>query len=659
MTDVFISHCPKDKFIAEYMCRYLTERGFLCMTSEGYTSRTKVDKGSHTEAFAEMKVFIFIYSDNSSSSEKMAGQLEMALNKPGTTILPYRVNNAIIKERYAGIFAGMVRIDGYPIHHDLRFNQVYEAVSQIINTPAPNINMTRVPCETPVNSKGRIFGYIALGIACAALLAKGLLAVSFTHNVQVKVQEEPETNEVRKIPRETSSFNYTACFLGEQYSGEYVGETGENGLPDGSGEFRAKSSDEAESVTFEYIGEFSDGAITGNGSCHYVYPDDTSYEYTGCFENGAMKGRGVCDYYYPDSDYLIRETHEGLWQDSGNISDFHETEYLANGTVREFSGEFKDNQWSGSGSLKNSYSSGEIKDEVYTGTWVNNCLEGDISLVINYTNGDVCEYSGGFSGEKWNGSGVKTYTYASGDKKETKFEGCWTDGQISGKIIRTVTYTNGDVDEYTGEYSDGNLNGKGIQVRSYASGEVEKSIFEGEWKDGQRTGEGVHTRYFRVSRSSDMETKVLEGVWTEGALSGNVTVTETYADGDTRLYKGGYADNNWHGKGELVCTYVSSSDGKEKKVIKGTWDNGKLTGNIERTVYYRNGNTEEYKGDYSDNAKNGKGVTTFTDYNGEKWVEKGEFADDALKEGTKTYYDKKGKVSKEIEYFNGIEQPIR
>ena len=60
MTEIFISHCPKDRQLAETMCGFLTQRGYVCMTSSGFDARGGYSSRARIDALSSMKVFIIV-----------------------------------------------------------------------------------------------------------------------------------------------------------------------------------------------------------------------------------------------------------------------------------------------------------------------------------------------------------------------------------------------------------------------------------------------------------------------------------------------------------------------------------------------------------------------------------------------------------------------
>ena len=665
-TEIFISHCPKDRLIAETLCGLLTERGYVCMTSSGFTAREKADTGSHIKALSTMKVFIIVYSLNSASSGRVARQTELALNKAGTAVLPYRIDNAPITARYARFLMTPRRIDAYPSNNDWRFDQLYTAVSWHINGRAPsggNIampfaagNYARYVAQFPRARKNS--GTVIFAAVCAAVFAGGAVATLGYQFIREKLQERGSVNKTvaAATPVEKSeeitggvTMDCRLRFLDMMYDGEYCGEVGANGLPNRRGKFSGTCTNGGVTYNLEYTGSFVDGMLYGKGECKYDFGDGKSYEFSGIFDNGTVRGKGVCEISYNESDSLTKDKLEGIWAGPIDASDYTETKYFANGDVKVFSGELTDSRWTGEGSVHITYAAGDMKEQILEGTWTNGYLEGEATDEVVYRNGNGYKYTGGYTNGTWNGKGKKVLTYPSGDIKEKIYEGTYVNGEMEGKITRTIKYTDGDVSVYKGESANSDAEGKGVQTYTYASGKVKESVFKGEWKDGNKHGEGVYTKYYKEStKRSASVTVELEGVWTNGELSGNVVSTNTLVGGTIKVYKGNYMNGNWHGAGELTIKFdEEDGDGEEEMVISGIWQDGKLSGKVTMKEYFKNGDVSEYEGEYSDNCKNGKGKTVCNnEKTGEKWVEEGTYKDDKLTDGTKTWYGKDGSVTK-------------
>ena len=595
MTDIFISHCAKDKNIAALMCSFLNSHGFRSMTSDGYTARINTAEDTCVNALSTMRVFIFIYSDNSKDSERVAYQLELALNRPGTIILPYRLNNAPISERYETIFRHMERIDAYTVKNGLRFEQVCSTAARLMNSSMHGVPYTGNGTYF-VRPKKNYTGLISA--ALISLLFGGTLLNYMFRGIRSERNRAavPETAAVNEVSAdEDPSFSFNAVYIDTAYSGEYTGEVGKNGLPDGIGEFKGVSDEKNGQNTITYSGEFRNGAIHGKGRCRFENANGYSYEYDGYFENGMTKGRGSLKASMTEADVPLEYSCEGIWLDNRNARSYKETDRYLNGITKEYLGSLKDGQISGKSTMRIKYLSGDIKEEFYQGTWKNGFLDGNADIVINYINGDVCEFKGGYSNEKWNGEGVKIYTYASGDIKEIKHEGTWTDNVLSGRITKTITYNNGDTTVYKGDCADNVPGGKGTETTTYKTGELKKRIYKGEWKQG-----------------------------------------------------------SYNGKGVLTISYAKDTNEKDKTVIEGTWEEGELGRNIKKTEHYKNGDTEEYIGEYINDNRNGSGTLTFTDKaSGKKWTAEGSFDNGSLFSGEKIYYDKNGKAVKTEIYKHG------
>ncbi|MCR5121945.1 MAG: hypothetical protein K6B74_05950, partial [Ruminococcus sp.] len=94
-----------------------------------------------------------------------------------------------------------------------------------------------------------------------------------------------------------------------------------------------------------------------------------------------------------------------------------------------------------------------------------------------------------------NGIGVLTITYGKSekDKKKKIVEGNWMSGSLNGEVTKMVYYKNGDIEEYSGGYSDSDKNGEGTLTYTDKS-TGEKRIEEGHFSEDSLT-EGTKTYY--------------------------------------------------------------------------------------------------------------------------------------------------------------------
>lgn len=210
--------------------------------------------------------------------------------------------------------------------------------------------------------------------------------------------------------------------------------------------------------------------------------------------------------------------------------------------IGDYSGELNENgQPDGEGTFTGTWTKTTDGNEetvqlVYTGSFENGVAKGSGTTTETHLDGHIVEYVGEFDNNTWNGEAVLTYTYQSGNLSKDIFEGTWTSGSLNGQSKRTIYCTNGNVNEYVGEFADGKYNGKGVRTNTFAIDDIgrEKQIIEGEYIDGKLSGNNCNlTNYYKdgtkeVSIGKYFNDKYVDITKTTYDANGNVTETKKF-----------------------------------------------------------------------------------------------------------------------------------
>lgn len=119
---------------------------------------------------------------------------------------------------------------------------------------------------------------------------------------------------------------------------------------------------------------------------------------------------------------------------------------------------------------------------------------------------------------------------------------------------------------YDGEWIHGEFHGQGALNAQVSNIEFEK--YEGQWKNNRKHGYGEFTSYTidDIGERNNME---YSGEWENGMKCGEGTMI-AYEDEDSLIiYKGGWLDDNHHGRGLFIAEYQAT---------RGQWKNNILDG---------------------------------------------------------------------------------
>lgn len=201
-----------------------------------------------------------------------------------------------------------------------------------------------------------------------------------------------------------------------------------------------------------YTGDLVRGQCHGQGTMRY----DNGSWYTGQWSYGSWSGSGTGKYTYKSGNTYEGEYLNGKRHGTGTMQ-------YANGGW--YKGQWQEGKWSGSGTGKNIYDNGDV-------------------------------YEGSYLNGKRHGQG--TYTWPNGGW----ITGGWSNGEQTGYATGKRVYDNG---VYEGEFQSGKRHGQGTY--SYANGDK----YTGKWSNGVRHGYGTYTNANGKTRT---------GTWNNGKFVG-------------------------------------------------------------------------------------------------------------------------------------------
>lgn len=213
--------------------------------------------------------------------------------------------------------------------------------------------------------------------------------------------------------------------------------------------------------------------------------------------------------------------------------------------------------------------------EVKTSQQMGNMLGAFLGASLMDTSVDLCSNCNGAGCSECNGTGYDgTARYFARKGMEAGYK--LAEQANARKVLNgnhTVTYENG---KYTGNYKDGLRHGKG----TYTYNDGEKYV--GDWEYGKKTGRGTLT-----TASGDKYV----GEFVNDKMHGNGELSVSGC-----IYKGWFHQDQMSGIGTVYLK-------KEKKYIKGIWEDGELVKVIKQGTYTGNPATTSTKKTTSSTAR--------------------------------------------------------
>ena len=207
MADVFISHSSKDKEIADKVCAALEAKGLKC-----WIAPRDIVPGSEwavaiSNAIAEIKAMVVIYSENSQQSTQVPKEIALA-EKRGKCILPYKIDATELTGAFEYYLSGSHWIVANPKNDEYKLDEMYGVIVGMMQQPVQQITkntyvdnliihnpeQVTVQVQEPVaglktNGKKAIW---IIGI-CVAAVAVFLLGLLIFKNMQKPEEKNEET----------------------------------------------------------------------------------------------------------------------------------------------------------------------------------------------------------------------------------------------------------------------------------------------------------------------------------------------------------------------------------------------------------------------------------------------------------------------------------
>lgn len=441
MSDVFISHSSKDKEVADKIVSYLEERGLECWIAPRDIIPGMDWAASISTAISTSKVFLIIYSKNSSESSQVAREVSLAEAKKNVFVVPYKIDDTELTGTFEYFLTGSHWVTANHSKKNYNFEELYNNIINITGKNVQNITnntyidnlhlhgVDHIPAdlgqqittqtgaqgfsainkpaavEPEPGKKKKIIIIASVAAAVVVCAVVGIILAAGNSGSNNVTTESSQTNDivssaptvqssvpsvqssVSSAPKNVTNELVDVVYFDWTVSCKYTGPVNSSGKPDGKGSISGEYSDSEDSFTLTYEGDFDNGVISGSGS--------------------SVKAE-------------------------------------ANGKTKSYSGEWKNSRWDGKGTEIVTFESGDFEKKIYSGTFSNGQIISG-SETDYYIDGDVRVYDGEWADANWNGKGTVTLTYKTGDIEKTVWECNYKDGKkISGK--QTDYYTNGNIE---------------------------------------------------------------------------------------------------------------------------------------------------------------------------------------------------------------------
>ena len=138
MADVFISHSSIDKEIADKVCAALEAKGLTC-----WIAPRDIVPGSEwavaiSNAIAEIKAMVVIYSANSQQSTQVPKEIALA-EKRGKNILPYKIDDTELTGAFEYYLSGSHWIVADPKKDEYKLDEMYGVIVGMMQQPTQQI----------------------------------------------------------------------------------------------------------------------------------------------------------------------------------------------------------------------------------------------------------------------------------------------------------------------------------------------------------------------------------------------------------------------------------------------------------------------------------------------------------------------------------------
>lgn len=530
MSDVFISHSSKDKEIADKVVSYLEERGVSCWIAPRNIVPGSEWAASINTAITATRVFLIIYSANSSQSKQVVREISLAESRKDVFIIPYKIDDTPLSGTFEYYLSAEHWITADVSKNSYNLEGLYNLIIGITGKNVQNItNNTFIDIDSvhihsksegeppkPENKKtGSRRPLIIAASAAAAVIAAAVIitaAVSCGKPQTAPVSSVSSQASYEKSVTDQSVSGMTWDSDGYEIIGTYTGEVNEKGRPHGKGKLTGSFTDKnKERIELSYEGGFKNGQFDGRKS------------------SVTLSGRTKAGESY--SSFYFSDFKDNLANDSKPFTKQVFTDY-----TREWDIPYVNGAVEGEGTLTVTFTdlSYDIRKKTVEGNWKNDKIHGNATVTTSYDKSakeDKIVYVGEYENDQKTGKGVETRYDKNGDIIVR--DGEWANDFFNGK--GTVTVTNADENAEVkklvseGSYINNKMKGEGKITYYYASGAY--LIEEGEFTD--------NSSYAGSQTFFDEENRVkykAEGNFKDGELSSG-TVTRYDNDGNVTEYK--------------------------------------------------------------------------------------------------------------------------
>lgn len=139
MSDVFVSHSSKDKEIAERVVKYFEDKGLSCWMAPRDIVPGSDWAAAINTAITASKVFVIIYTANSSESSQVSREISLAENKQGVHVVPYKTDDTPLKGSFEYYLTGSHFIAANYAKKDYKLEELYDIVAGLAGKNIQNI----------------------------------------------------------------------------------------------------------------------------------------------------------------------------------------------------------------------------------------------------------------------------------------------------------------------------------------------------------------------------------------------------------------------------------------------------------------------------------------------------------------------------------------
>ena len=139
MSDVFISHSSIDSEVANRVVNFLEEKGISCWIAPRDIVPGSDWAASINTAITASKVFLVIYSANSSQSNQVAREMSLAESKNGVFVIPYKIDETPLSGSFEYFLGNSHWINANYQKKDFKLEELYQIIISITGKNVQNI----------------------------------------------------------------------------------------------------------------------------------------------------------------------------------------------------------------------------------------------------------------------------------------------------------------------------------------------------------------------------------------------------------------------------------------------------------------------------------------------------------------------------------------